>query len=460
MLCDRKLRGERYPNAFKKFALSIYFLSPKCYRFLRTIFKLPSVTTLNKLTRQWSYTPGLNDDLFRHIKIKLDGMKPMDRRVSLCVDEMAIKPHLAYNIKSDEIIGLDGKKNLKSKNKINVVDHAIVFMAVGIRRRFKQPLAYMFSKTALSGPELKSTIISCIKKMMEAGFIVNSIISDMGANFTILAFKDLDITPAKPFFEVNGQKIFYFFDPPHLLKLTRNNMMSNYFEFDGEKTNWQYIQKFYDTDSQYAFRLAPKLTDFHLSPKIFKKMKVKYAAHILSETVASAMITHIKLKSIDEDAYSTVEIIDKFDKLFDIFNSSNFKTKKYRKPFCGEQYQIDYLNFMSSFIDKISIKYDCIDGDSEDRTNRVKFLKGWKVSISSLLGLWDILKHENFKFILTRRINQDPLENFFGTIRSNGGCCVNPTPIQFIRIFKKLFCSNFIRHSGRNNNYIYFFIHL
>lgn len=453
-LCDRKLKGERYSNAFKKFALSIYFLSPKCYKFLRSIFKLPSVTILNNLTKEWSYTPGLNDDIFRHIKIKLKKMEKMDRRVSLVIDEMSIKPHLAYDIKSDEIIGLNPhrtKKKSKDHTKIDPVDHVTVFMAVGIRRRYKQPLAYIFSKTALNGPELKHTVLKCIEKMMDAGFIVNSLISDMGSNFSSLAFKDLNITPEKPFFEVKDQKIFYFFDPPHLLKLTRNNLMSNYFEFEGEKTNWKYIQQFYDADSKLFFRLAPKLTDFHLCPKIFKKMRVKFAAHILSATVATAMTTHINLKAMDQDAYSTVEIIDKFDKLFDIFNSSTYQTiKKYRKPFSGKKYQVDYLNFMSGFIKKISVKHDSLDGISTDKTQRVKFLKGWQVSISSLLGLWEIFKNEDFKFLLMRRINQDPLENFFGAVRSYSGCCVNPTPIQFIRIFKKMFCSNFIRHTGKS----------
>ena len=46
-----------------------------------------------------------------------------------------------------------------------------------------------------------------------------------------------------------------------------------------------------------------------------------------------------------------------------------------------------------------------------------------------------ILKHlqqnHNFKFLFTRRLNTDPLENVFGTVRQQGGNSDNPTPFFF-----------------------------
>jgi hypothetical protein len=37
----------------------------------------------------------------------------------------------------------------------------------------------------------------------------------------------------------------------------------------------------------------------------------------------------------------------------------------------------------------------------------------------------------DFKFLLTRRLNTDPIENLFGAIRQQGGNSDNPTPAQF-----------------------------
>ena len=46
----------------------------------------------------------------------------------------------------------------------------------------------------------------------------------------------------------------------------------------------------------------------------------------------------------------------------------------------------------------------------------------WQVSINALLELWDDVKElPNVKYLCTRKLNQDPLENSFSVIRSKGG---------------------------------------
>ena len=56
----------------------------------------------------------------------------------------------------------------------------------------------------------------------------------------------------------------------------------------------------------------------------------------------------------------------------------------------------------------------------------------------------------NAWFLLTRRLNTDPIENFFGAIRQQGGNSDNPTPVQFTRAFRKLFFSSFLESSTGN----------
>ena len=53
-------------------------------------------------------------------------------------------------------------------------------------------------------------------------------------------------------------------------------------------------------------------------------------------------------------------------------------------------------------------------------------------------------------YLKTRRLNTDCIENFFGSIRQQGGNNVNPTPVQFQRAFRKLFCQNYF-HSNHAN---------
>lgn len=69
------------------------------------------------------------------------------------------------------------------------------------------------------------------------------------------------------------------------------------------------------------------------------------------------------------------------------------------------------------------------------------------------------MKYNNFPYLHTRRINQDCVENFFGSIRQQGGNSVNPTPIQFIRAFEKLFSMKILQHTNMQNNEFCSYIH-
>ena len=41
----------------------------------------------------------------------------------------------------------------------------------------------------------------------------------------------------------------------------------------------------------------------------------------------------------------------------------------------------------------------------------------------------DLNQHHSLEFLMTRRLNQDPLENLFGLIRQQGGNCDNPSSL-------------------------------
>lgn len=70
----------------------------------------------------------------------------------------------------------------------------------------------------------------------------------------------------------------------------------------------------------------------------------------------------------------------------------------------------------------------------------------------SCLGLWDVISKKGIKHMATRRLNQDCLEKYFAKIRSAGGSCKNPTPIQFSRAFRKLFTMAYFKVSEGTNS--------
>ena len=50
-MSDRGLKGKRWSEQMKMFALSLFHTSPKCYRMLRKIFSLPGISTLKLVVR-------------------------------------------------------------------------------------------------------------------------------------------------------------------------------------------------------------------------------------------------------------------------------------------------------------------------------------------------------------------------------------------------------------------------
>ncbi|KYN22222.1 THAP domain-containing protein 9, partial [Trachymyrmex cornetzi] len=426
----------------KKFALSLYFLSPKNYKELKKTIALPSVRSLQLFTQTWNTVPGINEKLFEALKVKLSTLPLIERHCVLCADETSLKSFLFYDILRDEIIGFedfgDRKTSVPAKS-------ALVIMARSIAGNWKLPVCFCFIETACPATFLKNIIFDIIIKLKNNGALVHAFISDMGSNFIQLSHM-LNISVDNSSFVVDGERLVYIFDTPHLLKATRNNLLKYNFQIDNKIASWDHIVEFYKRDSKQWIKAAPALTKSHIEPNNFLRMKVKYAAQIFSNHVAAGMCTQMSSGFLPTEAVGTIDFIDHFDKLFDILNSSNVNNpKEYGKVFVGSDKQMQFLENMLNFFNSIKVIND------KNKYVKLKCLDCWQITIKSTIQLWTTLKNFNFPYLRSRRLNQDSLENFFGSVRKQGGNCLNPTPIQFKRAFKKLFSMKLLEHSETRN---------
>ena len=85
----------------------------------------------------------------------------------------------------------------------------------------------------------------------------------------------------------------------------------------------------------------------------------------------------------------------------------------------------------------------------KDVTSNLKCLNALQLTIKGTLQVWNSLQ-SSLQFLCTRRLNQDPLENFFDCVRQQGGNCDTPTTIQFTQAFRKLFYDNYPSPSNTN----------
>lgn len=163
-------------------------------------------------------------------------------------------------------------------------------------------------------------------------------------------------------------------------------------------------------------------------------MRVNLAAQVLSRTVAAGIFTHSSLGLLSPEAVHTADFIYKIDQLFDLFNSA---TKEHYKEFKGAlKNSTGHLHFIDEMI-----KYIQSWQIYTTPNTRVYCISGWISNLYSLKMLWNDIKSSNVLYLLTRRLNQDCLENLFATVRNRFGNSDHPSPTNF-RLALKSIVSN------------------
>lgn len=440
-----KPKGRRYSVDMKLMALSLHNFGARAYRFLSRIIALPSKTSLCLWLHSLPCEPGFNEEILSTIGHKVQSMAHRDRVCSLMIDEMSLKSGLVYDSGSDAIVGYEDFGSVLGRRD-KIVTSALVFMLRGLASNWKQPLSYFLTSSTCKMTDVKQLLFACLSKIHDLGLIVKVVISDQGSNFQQLA-GDLGINTSYPYFKFSGRKYYYMFDPPHLLKSIRNNLFKHTFIFGEKQASWSEIGEFFNIDSKQKFRLAPRLTKKHIELPAFSKMKVKLATQVLSWSVAAGLETHAAV--LGSDALSTAEFVQKFDEIFDAVNSSQVKCEKPLK--CAMSADTEHVSFFQNALKWLS-SLKVIDKTGKDKTQTIKCIKGWQISINAIISLWNELQEfHDFSFLYTRRLNQDPLENTFSVIRQKGGNCDHPTAGQFRHLFKQVCCSRLLQ-PGENAN--------
>ena len=369
-------------------------------------------------------------------------MSTHSKLCAILFDEMSIKERVSYDVSNDNVCGLEdfgtgGRTRY-------VANHAGVFMVRGLVDKWKQPVGYFLTSGPMCSDRLQSTLLTCVEKVQATGLIVKVVICDQGSNNRSVVNK-LGVTVDKPTFDHNDATIFVVYDPPHLLKNIRNNLKRNGFCANKERISWKYIEQFYQIDSSLPIRMAPKLTAKHVSLPPFASMRVCLATQVLSHSVAAGITTLCMTgDKLDREAIHTAHFLERFDKLFNTFNSSSlYDAHKLRNAISATS---DHVNFFKDTLTWLG------DLKPLGKSSTLPCLQGWKLSINSLLGLWeDLHVNYNLQFLLTNRLNQDCLENYFSLVRGGGGHRDNPDAVQFMAEHRALAVDRlFVNSRGAN----------
>ncbi|CAB3252444.1 unnamed protein product [Arctia plantaginis] len=429
---SKKLKmGRRFKKEEKVLALALYKQGPRAYRWLRNIFILPSPLTLSRMISTASLKAGINENIFKELKTRAEKMNTKQKLCLLLFDEISLMPHFDYNRKRDAIIGFVDNGEV-THNKI--ADHALVFMIRCIYYNYKQAVAYTFCAGGTSKAELAAQIKNIIRKLNSAGFKVMGTICDQGCanvsalNYLIQQTKEKylknNIEQRNKVFEIDDEEIIPIYDTPRLLKGIRNNLLTKNLKWKiggEEKTaKWEHVFQLYKEDPAYqGIRLMPKLTDKHVVPEKIAKMKVKCASQLFSQSVSVNMGYLASKGIISKDCKETADLFLFLDNLFDSLNGSHKNSKKRSgKPLLGPVTPSSGHHKIWREAKEVlkTMKFVTSNGYTV-----VPSITNWLQSIENIEYLVQkIFTQYDLASLWMRHFNQDPLENFFGSIRSHG----------------------------------------
>ncbi|KAH8023832.1 hypothetical protein HPB51_018051 [Rhipicephalus microplus] len=173
-----------------------------------------------------------------------------------------------------------------------------------------------------------------------------------------------------------------------------------------------------------TLKVMPNLTETHLEPNSFEKMRTPFAFQLFGPYVLRGLAFY---KEDIERRCGSIEatqlFFSKIQRLITVM-TSRFRAEALRPASTDVAFLsnfLDFLNDWESFSD-----------------NKRHFLSestaiGFRVTIANTLSLLKYLTESvGFKYLMTSRLSTDPVEHFFGIVRQSSGCNAHPSPDEFL----------------------------
>ena len=145
--------------------------------------------------------------------------------VVLVFDGMRLRSQLEYNRMTDDIVGHEdiGPGETSSKNATDL----ILFMIRSIFGNWSEIVGHHFVASSFPKERLKKCIFEKLAALHDANVIVAAITCDQAPSQVSL-FDSMGVTKLTPYIQCpySGRRVYIIYDPPHLLKSTRNNFLN------------------------------------------------------------------------------------------------------------------------------------------------------------------------------------------------------------------------------------------
>ena len=232
-------RQYRWHPLMIKWCLNLKLMSSAAYHAMRSsgFVTLPSERTLRDYTNYIKCVPGYQQEVVDMMRKESKCVELSDskRYVSILLDEMKVKEDIVYDKMTGNIIGFCNLGTINDELlqyerggdvHLPVAKHIFAVMVRGLFFKFDFPLAH-FSTEGVTGNLLYPIICEGIRIVASTGLKVIAITAD-GASPNRKFFrmhgssKDGVVYKTKNVHASDDRDVYFFSDPPHLIKTTRN----------------------------------------------------------------------------------------------------------------------------------------------------------------------------------------------------------------------------------------------
>ncbi len=241
-------RNIRWHPTIIKWCLNLNMISSKAYKTISEsgALQLPTIRTLQDYTHyikvKSGFQPEVLEQMVNQAKSKgiFDG-EEYKTYVVLLLDEMKIKRDLVFDKHTGELIGftnlgdINEELNLLNENQNEMATHMMAVMVRSICANFKFQLAHYPTAKTTAG-DIFPIVWELVEHLELSGFKVLAITCD-GASINRRFFKMHQpegasaqyLTYSTPnVFALDERPLYFFADPPHLLKTVRNCWSNSY----------------------------------------------------------------------------------------------------------------------------------------------------------------------------------------------------------------------------------------
>ncbi|KAE8744170.1 hypothetical protein FOCC_FOCC009178 [Frankliniella occidentalis] len=502
--------GRRHTIDWVYECLLMRIKSPQLYEHIRCreILPLPCNSVMKGYLKRYSGAYGFQPTTFQMLKVKAAELLPEKRRGEcvILVDEAKLTPGLHFDAETLMVEGftylgegdlkefgeeiqeklgdainrlpLDEKaenrkrkarerslSKKKNKRDRNLGDHALVITFQPFQGNWVQNIACFLTRGAANDEQLTKLVLEAVLLMEDSDFFVDGVVTD-GASWNRGMWKRFGVTEDNVSAEHpcdEERRLHFLSDYPHLLKCMRNCLSARKtVETEHGTINLDHWQAVVDADSGRDLKICPRLTQEHVSPDSWAKMRCNLAWQFWSESAATGMLAykHLGEKRL-EDCDISVKFCKLVNKLTDVMNSRI--PKKALQPY-SEQTQVieEFLKTFKQMQDYLTAKRKAAEIRAEEAIKKftpdVKFKStannvpkreyvfsestdtGLIITLKTTLQLLKFLTSDKikYKYLMTSRLNQDALERFFGLVRQSCGPNTHPEPRVFAQLFRLL----------------------